>query len=67
MERGSAKHNPRIDDELADGVRGRLGGHGGHREEWAEVEPRAEAENRVDRTELPREPSAVPADDDEAD
>ena len=67
MERGSAKHNPRIDDELADGVRGRLGGHGGHREEWAEVEPRAEAENRIDRTELPREPSAVPADDDEAD
>jgi hypothetical protein len=67
MERGSAKHNPRIDEELADGVRGRLGGAGGHREEWAEVEPRAAAENRIDRTELPREPSAVPADDDEAD
>jgi hypothetical protein len=67
VERGSDKHSPRIDEELHQKVRGRLGGHGGHREEWAEVEPRAEAENRVDRTELPREPSAVPADDDESD
>lgn len=65
MERGSSKHGARVDEELGREVRGRTGGAGGHREEWAETEPRAAAEDRIDRTELPRDISATPADADE--
>jgi hypothetical protein len=65
MERGSSKHGPRIDEELEDMVRGRLGAGGGHREDWAEAEPRPEAENRIDRTELPRDPLPLDEVDDD--
>lgn len=65
MERGSSKHGARVDEELGREVQGRTGGAGGHREEWAETEPRAAAEDRIDRTELPRDISTTPADDDD--
>lgn len=45
MERGSDKHGARVDDELAAELSGRLGSAGGHREEWAETEPRGVAED----------------------
>ncbi|WP_433505597.1 hypothetical protein ACQP04_03265 [Pseudonocardia halophobica] len=56
MERGSSKHSARVDEQEAAEVRGRLGNHGGHREEWAETEPREGVENRIERTELPPRP-----------
>jgi hypothetical protein len=56
MERGSSKHSPRIDDQEASEVAGRLGRGGGHREEWAETEPREGVENVIERTELPPRP-----------
>ncbi|MFR9806426.1 hypothetical protein ACL02T_29680 [Pseudonocardia sp. RS010] len=56
MERGSSKHSARIDEQETREVEGRLGNAGGHREEWAETEPREGVENRIERTELPPRP-----------
>jgi hypothetical protein len=44
MERGSAKHGPRLDDEMEHEVRGQLQGRGvgGRAEEWREPEPAGE-------------------------
>lgn len=44
MERGSAKHGPRLDDEMAKEVEGHLDGGvaGGRAEEWHEPEPAGE-------------------------
>jgi Protein of unknown function (DUF2795) len=43
MERGSNKHSPRLDEEMADEVRGTVqGAGGGHVEEWKMAEPSGE-------------------------
>jgi hypothetical protein len=40
MERGSDKHGPRVDDQLAGEVEGMVrSGHSTHAEEWADPEP----------------------------
>jgi|tagenome__1003787_1003787.scaffolds.fasta_scaffold8175784_1 hypothetical protein len=65
MERGSSKNSARVDEQEAGEVAGRLGRGGGHREEWAETEPREGVENRIERTELP--PRPLDEDEDEVD
>ena len=43
MDRGSSKHSPRVDDQMADEVRGTLQGTvGGRAEEWKMAEPSGE-------------------------
>jgi hypothetical protein len=44
MERGSSKHGPRLDEEMAHEVRGQVqsGGSGARAEEWREAEPAGE-------------------------
>jgi hypothetical protein len=43
MDRGSDKHSPRVDDQLADEVRGTVQGvAGGRAEEWKMAEPSGE-------------------------
>lgn len=45
MERGSSKHGPRVDNEMANEVRGQIQGNtaaGGRAEEWHETEPAGE-------------------------
>jgi hypothetical protein len=55
MERGSSKHGPRLDDDMADEVRGTVQGTAGSRaEEWRESEPPGEDQP---------EPTTVPAGD----
>ncbi|GEL19960.1 hypothetical protein [Pseudonocardia asaccharolytica] len=53
MERGSAKHGPRHDDELAAELSGQLGA-GGHREEWLDPEPPADDDPEAHATPLRR-------------
>jgi hypothetical protein len=56
MERGNAKHSPRVDDEMAQEVEGTVRGTaGGRAEEWREAEPSGEDQP---------EPSLVPGGDD---
>lgn len=54
MERGSSKHNPRVDDQMASEVRGQVQGSvaGGRAEEWHEPEPPGEDQP---------EPTMIPA------
>jgi hypothetical protein len=48
MDRGSSKHSPRVDDELADEVRGTVSGvAGGRAEEWKTAEPSGEDQPEV--------------------
>jgi hypothetical protein len=49
MERGSTKHSPRLDEEMAHEVRGHLqgSGAGGRAEEWREPEPAGEDQPEV--------------------
>ncbi|MEJ3744742.1 DUF2795 domain-containing protein [Actinomycetes bacterium KLBMP 9797] len=55
MERGSSKHGPRLDDQMAAEVRGMVQGVAGSRvEEWHDPEPAGEDQP---------EPSEVPAGD----
>ena len=43
MERGSSKHSPRVDEQMASEVRGTVQGvTGGRAEEWAMAEPAGE-------------------------
>jgi hypothetical protein len=43
MDRGSSKHSPRVDDQMADEVRGTVSGvAGGRAEEWKTAEPSGE-------------------------
>jgi hypothetical protein len=45
MERGNSKHGPRVDDEMANEVRGQMQGNtaaGGRTEEWHDPEPAGE-------------------------
>ncbi|MBF6302198.1 hypothetical protein IU459_32355 [Nocardia amamiensis] len=60
MERGSSKHGPQRDDELARELEGTLRGNRSSRaEEWREPEPPADDDTlineRVQRTERPPE------------
>jgi hypothetical protein len=48
MDRGSSKHSPRVDDQMADEVRGTVQGIVGARvEEWKMAEPSGEDQPRV--------------------
>jgi hypothetical protein len=58
MERGSDKHSARQDDALQAELSGRLGPHGGHRDEWLEPEPLADESEETD------EPGETDADGD---
>ena len=50
MDRGSDKHNPRLDEELKHEVSGLVqSGHDTHAEEWASPEPSGEDQPEVDR------------------
>jgi hypothetical protein len=50
MERGSDKHSPRADDELAHEVQGMMkAGRSTHMEEWNDPEPSGEDQPDVDR------------------
>lgn len=49
MERGSDKHGPRLDDQLAHEVEGAMrGGHSTHAQEWKDPEPSGEDQPDVD-------------------
>ena len=59
MERGSSKHSPRLDDQMASEVRGTVQGvTGGRAEEWNMAEPAGE-----DQPETSRIPDAAAAND----
>jgi hypothetical protein len=48
MDRGSSKHSPRVDDQMADEVRGTVSGvAGGRAEEWKTAEPSGEDQPEV--------------------
>jgi hypothetical protein len=48
MDRGSSKHSPRVDDQMADEVRGTVQGVAGARaEEWKMAEPSGEDQPEV--------------------
>ena len=50
MERGSSKHNPRLDNQLGHEVEGMVrSGRSTHAEEWADPEPPGEDQPEVDR------------------
>ena len=50
MERGSDKHNPRVDDEMAHEVEGMVrAGRSTHAQEWKDPEPSGEDQPDVDR------------------
>jgi hypothetical protein len=50
MERGSSKHSPRVDDQMAGEVSGTVTGlAGGRAEEWKMAEPSGEDQPSVDR------------------
>jgi hypothetical protein len=50
VDRGSDKHNPRVDEELKHEVSGLVrSGHDTHAEEWASPEPSGEDQPEVDR------------------
>ena len=49
MERVSAKHGPKKDDELKAELSGKLGSAAGHREEWLEPEPPADDDPELHR------------------
>ena len=59
MERGSSKHSPRMDEQMAGEVRGTLQGvAGGRAEEWAMAEPAGE-----DQPQVTQNPDAARAND----
>ena len=65
MERGSAKHDPRMDEALTEQLQGQLGPHGSNREEWAAAEPPAD-DDPPERTDLPAADPGEEIDQDEA-
>lgn len=61
MERGSDKHSPRADDELAHEVQGMMkAGRSTHAEEWNDPEPSGEDQPDVDRDPAGTLQGAVP-------
>jgi len=61
MERGSDKHSPRADDELAHEVQGMIkAGRSTHMEEWNDPEPSGEDQPDVDRDPAGTLQGAVP-------
>jgi uncharacterized protein DUF2795 len=68
MQRGSDKHGPRLDDEMAHETEGLVrSGHSTHAEEWHDPEPSGEDQPDVDRipdgTPHPATPPGMTADD----
>ncbi len=61
MDRGSSKHGPRLDDEMAREVRGTVQGVAGSRaEEWREPEPAGEDQPEAAEVPAGDRPSGVP-------